>query len=183
MAGRRPFWTLGESTQEYKIEYRYVQHNFTVGRTPNVVNAIVIHSMTDVLDNNINAVANWFNNPDSQVSAHYGVSSGGQILQFVLLSGTAWANGVKKPNHKWLWPGNPNPRTVSIECEGGPDDPISERMYGAVLYVCKRVLLVYPNITHLYAHNAIANTQCPGNRWLSGPLSKLATELNLVLVQ
>lgn len=139
--------------------------------------------MTDVPDDDISAVANWFNNPDSQVSAHYGISTGGKIWQFVLLSDTAWANGIKKPDHRWKWPGNPNPRTVSIETEGGPDDPVTQEMYNSVLSTCKQVMLAYPSITHLYAHSAIANTQCPGPRWTTGKLATLATELELGLVQ
>lgn len=139
--------------------------------------------MTDVPDNNIDSVANWFNNPYSGVSAHYGISTGGRILQFVSLNDTAWANGVLKPNDKWKWLGNPNPRTVSIETEGGPDDLVTPQMYGATLYVCKKVLLVYPSIRYLYAHNAIANTQCPGPRWTNGKLATLAAELGLELVQ
>lgn len=138
--------------------------------------------MVDVPDNNIDGVANWFNNPDSQVSAHYGVSTEGRILQFVHLDSTAWANGIKKADHKWLWSGNPNSRTVSVECEGGPDDPITNEMYNAVKYVCQRVLLVYPSIKYLYAHNAIANTQCPGPRWTSGKLQQLGNELGLEVV-
>lgn len=138
--------------------------------------------MTDVPDGDISAVANWFNNPDSQVSAHYGITTKGRIWQFVNLGDTAWANGTKSSNTKWKWSGNPNPRSVSIETEGGPDDLVSDAMYNAVKYVCKRVLLVYPSITHLYAHNAIANTQCPGNRWTNNLMQELASELNLEVV-
>lgn len=146
------------------------------------VTSIVIHSMTDVPDDDITAVANWFNNPDSQVSAHYGISTGGKIWQFVDLGDTAWANGIKKPDHRWKWSGNPNPRTVSIETEGGPDDPVTPQMYASVLYTCKRILLAYPSITHLYAHSAIANTQCPGPRWTSNLMLVIGNELNLEVV-
>lgn len=145
--------------------------------------AIVIHTMVDVPDNNIEGVYNWFNNPVSRVSAHYGITINGDIYQFVRLQDTAWANGTQSPSSEWAWPGNPNPRSVSIECEGGPNDPVTPQMYGAAYYTCKVALGVYPTIKYLYAHNAIANTQCPGSRWLNGKLAQLAQDLGLTLVQ
>lgn len=176
----RPFWSVQVGVT-HEIEQHIVSVNYTSGRIYPPI-AIVIHSMTDVPDDDISAVANWFNNPDSQVSAHYGISTGGKIWQFVDLKDTAWANGTKSNNTKWKWAGNPNPRTVSIETEGGPDDPVTTEMYDAVLYTCKRVLLVYPTINYLYAHSAIANTQCPGPRWTQDKMQKLASEFGLAVV-
>lgn len=168
-------------TLTLKIEPRLVSVNYNPGRaTP--VNAIVIHSMTDVPDNDIEAVARYFNNPDAEVSAHFGVSTGGKILQFVRLEDTAWANGIKKAGNSWLWPGNPNPRTVSIETEGGPNDEVSAAMFDAVQHCCLTALARYPGITHLYAHNSIANTQCPGPRWTGGKIQALGIMLGLSVI-
>lgn len=141
--------------------------------------AIVIHTMAGTLE----ATDVYFKQPSSQVSAHYGVAQDGRIHQYVATTDKAWAQGVLKLGHLWLWGFNPNDRAISIETEGQPNDPISSTMYDTVRYLCRLSIEKYDTITHLYAHNAIANTQCPGSRWLSGPLSKLATELNLVLVQ
>lgn len=184
MASQRPFWQqTRELANEYKIEYRYVQHNYTLGRGYQPV-AIVIHTMVDVPDNNIEGVYNWFNNPNSKVSAHYGVSTGGQIYQFVRLSDTAWANGTQKFGSLWKWSGNPNPRSISIECEGGPNDLITQEMYNAVKHCCELAVATYrPTLQYIYAHNAIANTQCPGPRWTNGKLQQLGNELGLEVVQ
>lgn len=77
---------------------------------------IVVHisagSMTSMTD--------WFNTPNSQASAHYGVGKDGSILQYVQEDKKAWANGrVNNPSFSLYKPGiNPNLYTISIENEG-----------------------------------------------------------------
>ncbi len=77
---------------------------------------IVIHISTGSLA----SMTSWFQNPASQVSAHYGVGKDGTVLQYVEESKASWANGrVLNPTFKLLKPNvNPNQYTISIENEG-----------------------------------------------------------------
>lgn len=61
----------------------------------------------------------WFENPASQVSAHYLVCQDGTIVQFVDENGSAWANGAPEDGAAswWLNGVNPNYTTISIEHE------------------------------------------------------------------
>lgn len=77
---------------------------------------IVIHISTNTLA----SMTSWFNTPTSQASAQYGVGKDGTILQYVLETDKAWANGrVNNPSFSLYKPNiNPNLYTISIENEG-----------------------------------------------------------------
>jgi N-acetyl-anhydromuramyl-L-alanine amidase AmpD len=97
--------------------------NFAVGRNgrkpTNIINHFTFGSMNGAIER--------FRDPNSGVSAHYGIRNNGQILQFVQDDNTAWANGpIREPNlgaAPWI-AGirsqgiNPNNVTLSIEWEG-----------------------------------------------------------------
>lgn len=140
----------------------------------------MIHTIVGTLDQ----AYNHFNNPTSEVSAHYGVEFNGTIQMYVTPSDTAWANGILKPNNKW--PGsqsvNPNLTTISIETEGGPTDPVTQEMYNAVKYVCQQSINTFPTISYLVPHNIISATQCPGTRWTAGKIQQLGSELGLKVI-
>lgn len=89
-----------------KIPFSGASDNFTQGRNGVKVSALVIH----VMAGSERGTRLWFNNPASNVSAHFGVSSQGDVEQFVSTADTAWHAG------KWQW----NLRTVGIEHEGRP---------------------------------------------------------------
>lgn len=182
MASQRPFWTqrLNEQENTYTIENKWItSHNYGP-RGTNPVRAIVIHSM----EGSIEGTYAHFDKIASEVSAHYGIAKDGRIWQFVPLIYAAYANGPLKQYHKWLWPtANPNTMTISIETEGkGVDIPLDPSLYDATLWLCRDILKTRLSITHLYTHNAISPTQCPGPRWLSGPLQQLGNELGLEVV-
>jgi len=157
--------------------------NFWAGR-PGLPLAIVIHTMAGELG----GADSWFANPDSQVSAHFGVGLNGDIHQYVRLADAAWANGVLEPGEKWtaiFGAGNPNSKTVSIETEdrANPNQPVTNDQFDAVLRVAKFAKARFPSITHLVAHDAISphsRPDCPGDRWIqSGRFAALAGAVGL----
>lgn len=93
------------------------------GRYGRVVEAIVIHCM----EGTMSATAEWFADGASQVSAHYGVSKAGQIVQYVDENLCAWHCGrVEEPTSILVQDNagiNPNLYTIGIEHEGdGTED-------------------------------------------------------------
>lgn len=146
--------------------------------------AIVLHTMGGSLV----GTDGWFQNPSSQVSAHYGVGLGGQVHQYVQLADAAYANGILEPGNIWVpkfgsaWP---NGKTVSIETEdsGSGQTEVTDAMFAATLAVCRLILQTYPGIKTLSGHKAISpssRANCPGARWVaSGRFAALAGELGL----
>ena len=129
-----------------------------------------------------------FQNPASQVSAHFSVGLDGRATQYVQLTDSAWANGILEPGNAWepvFGAGNPNNRTISIETEddGQPDSqPVTDEQYASVLAVARLGLAQWPSITHLASHHAISpqSRTCPARRWLdSGRFDRLAADLGL----
>ena len=58
---------------------------------------------------NVNSALNWFQNLDSEVSAHFVIDTNGDIYQCVDMSNTAWANGTTTdPNSKLYWGNSDN---------------------------------------------------------------------------
>ncbi len=88
--------------------------NFFKGHKKRI--AIVLH----VSGGTLKSMDEWFSDPKSQVSAHYGIGKNGEIHQYVDEKNSAWAVGVvKKPLWKFLQKSiNPNLYTISIEHEG-----------------------------------------------------------------
>ena len=79
--------------------------NQAAGRGTSTIDLVVIHDMEGTYSNTIA----WFQNPASQVSAHFDLrSSDGQITQQVMDADTAWHSG----NH------DVNTRAIGIEHEG-----------------------------------------------------------------
>lgn len=159
-------------------------HNFTRGRHGLPVVAIVIHTMAGTLT----ATDSWFDNVDSQVSAHFGVGLGGDIHQYVQLTDTAWANGILEADNQWASlvgnAQNPNYQTVSIETEdsGSGFTPVSDEQYASVLRVCRLALATYPTIKYVMGHNCISphsRPNCPGTRWWNRRFDVLARALQL----
>lgn len=129
----------------------------------------------------------WFNNPASQVSAHYGIGLDGTIHQYVKLEDGAWANGVLESGNTWPGPAgvNPNLLTVSIETEdkGSGSQPVTDAEYAATLQVCDVARVAYPSIRYLLSHRVISPKSrpvCCGPRWVaSGRFAQLAAALKL----
>jgi len=91
--------------------------NFVTGRQGYTPIAIVIH----IMEGTIGGTDSWFGSPKSQVSAHYGVGTNGEVHRYVLETNVAWHAGrVNNPTWKLIKTGgngyviNPNLYTVGI---------------------------------------------------------------------
>jgi hypothetical protein len=117
----------------------YTPINYTYGRRGSI-EAVCVHTTAG---STAASAINWFQNPASQVSAHYVVDWDGTIYRVVREPDTAWANGVvNRPDVSnaliagWVEAGvNPNDRTVSIERVGYPDDPWPPSQWDAVAWL------------------------------------------------
>lgn len=109
--------------------------NFWAGRKGQRSEAIVIHIMAGTLA----GTDGWFNNPASQVSAHYGIGKNGEVHQYVKEEDAAWHAGItSQPSWKLLKPNvNPNLYTIGIEHEGQPEDIWTDAMKQASTQLIK----------------------------------------------
>jgi hypothetical protein len=93
------------------------------------IQAFVIH----VTEGTIESVDDWFNQEESQVSAHYAILKDGDMHQYVKEEDAAWHAGrVDHPTAKLVldYPGlNPNLVTLGIEHEGHGDKDFTEKQY------------------------------------------------------
>lgn len=165
--------------------------NFWTGRDGQTAVAIVDHCMSKGADGTratLESCANWFANPKSEVSAHFGVGKDGRVWQFVELGNTAWANGIlEQPDLSLPWLAecvskklNPNRRTISIEHEGDSYDTMPEAQYRATLAL-HRFLIGAAGIRadrrHIVGHYQITARQranCPGKTF---PWERLMNDL------
>lgn len=126
---------------------------------------IVIH----IMDGSLLGTDEWFADPASQVSSHYGIGLKGEIHQYVQDVDEAWTEGnVRKPSAKLLKPSiNPNLYCLSIEHEGhdlskAPLDQLNASI-GLITH-----LAVFYNIPidrdHIIGHNeidSVVKSNCP----------------------
>lgn len=146
--------------------------NYSIGRT-RVPDMIVIHVGVGTQQ----SIYNTFNDPASQVSAHYSVSNTGEIWQFVQEENTAWHAGiVRYPTSALVLSRlgvNPNAYSIGIEHEGGyvgdpnPED-FTEAQYkataGLVAQIAKKWKISLDRI-HIVGHREIRiDKTCPGLR-------------------
>lgn len=152
--------------------------NYDAGRAGQKVLAIVDH----IMDGTLVGTDSWFQNPNAQASAHFGVGKNGEIHQYVDINNKAWANGiVNRPDWPLLIAGvNPNLYTVSIEHEGNSGDALTEAQYQSSLalhrWLCSE-LGITPGTDTIIGHNRIDSvnrTNCPGNGF---PWSRLFSDL------
>lgn len=158
--------------------------NHYTGRAGMGVVAIVVHTMAGTLS----SCDSWFNNPSSQVSAHFGIGLRGEQHQYVHLQDGSWANGILEPGNRWVPlvgnSQNPNYQTVSIETEdnGSGATEVTDEQYAGVLAVARLAQQSYPNIRYLMGHNCISpqsRSACCGNRWWDSAFQELADDLGL----
>jgi hypothetical protein len=127
--------------------------NYTVGR-PAKPSMIVIHTA----QGSYSATYNWFQNPSSQVSAHYVVrSADGHVASMVHDLDTAW--------HAGNW--SMNQRAVGIEHEGFVDQPsyLTDAMYQSSANLTRWVCDTYgipKDRQHIIGHYEIPDPNHPG---------------------
>ena len=149
-------------------EYRTVEaamRDFTRGREAPMISAIVVH----VMDGTMPGTDSWFRSSASKVSAHYGVSLAGDVVQWVRDEDTAWHAGiVRRPTAEIVRElgGNPNDWSLGIECEGQSDQDPPEAQVRAlaelVTLLCDRHGIPLDR-KHVIGHREIrADKSCPG---------------------
>src|SRR5215469_13939387 len=129
--------------------------------------AIVVH----IMDGSFATGESVFLDPSTQKSAHYGVSTLGEVHQYVDESDTAFHAGIViRPQWQLLKPGvNPNFYTIGIEHAGRTDDIWPEIQLAASAALIGEIAARW-NIPvddqHIIPHHIIrASKTCPGN-WL-----------------
>jgi N-acetylmuramoyl-L-alanine amidase len=144
--------------------------NFFKGRRGKTPIAIVVHIMAGSL----RGTDQWFNNPRSRVSAHYGIGKSGEIHQYVAETDTAYHAGtVDNPTWPLMQPGgspgpkiNPNYYTIGIEHEGFPDDVWPAAQVAASAALIAEVAArwkIERDVAHVIPHHSIrASKPCPG---------------------
>jgi N-acetylmuramoyl-L-alanine amidase len=158
--------------------------NFTPGRDGFKPLIIVNHIMCGTEA----GTDEWFENPASQVSAHYGVSRTGAIHQYVRDEDRAWANGQC---HNPSWPlydkyaGHLNSISLSIEHEGWPNDGLTEAQYQATLWLHRQLIAKWGiplDSLHIIGHNqldTVNRKDCPGPKF---PWDRLYKDLGVVQI-
>jgi N-acetylmuramoyl-L-alanine amidase len=138
--------------------------NFRRGRNGYRPEAIVIH----IMEGTLAGTRSWFNNPDSNVSAHYGIGRNGEVHQYVGESDTAFHAG-RRSNPTWrrIRPANPNLYTLGIEHEGTATSEWSPAMLNAsvalIRDLCARWSIPIDR-DHLIGHREIFDRKsCPGH--------------------
>lgn len=129
--------------------------------------AVVVH----IMEGTLAGTDSWFADPANEVSAHYGIGTGGQVHQYVVETDSAWHAGRRaRPTWRMLKEGvNPNLYTIGIEHEGLPATPWSDAMLGAstqlAAAICNR-WSIRVDRDHLIGHREIyARKTCPGS-WI-----------------
>lgn len=132
--------------------------NYSKGRAGCTVDRVVIH----VMDGSMQGTAAWFSNPAANVSAHYGVSSAGEVVQYVSEFDTAWQAGNLDVNR----------RSIGVEHEGRPADgpwtPTPLQLQASarlVADICRRNAITPSKLT-IVPHSSInPKHECPGRTW------------------
>jgi LysM repeat protein len=105
--------------------------HFNNRRRTDDITAIVIHSTAN---SSLEGVINWFNNPQSQLSAHYTIGKDGQIVQHVQDIHRAWHAG------RSIWKGREgcNDYAIGIELVNLNDgkDPYPEEQHQVNVALC-----------------------------------------------
>lgn len=140
--------------------------NFAAGRKGHTIQAIVIH----VMEGSMEGTLAWFRNTLSKVSAHYGVSRKGEVVQYVDDQDTAYHAGkVDHPTAELVQQNigiSPNLWTIGIEHEGTEDqEPTAAQMVASaelVAALCARYKIPLDE-KHVIPHHAIRSSKsCPG---------------------
>ncbi len=112
--------------------------NFNKRRSSDDITAIVIHSTAN---SSLPGVIDWFNNPNSQVSAHYTIGKDGKIVQHVKDSDRAWHAGQS------VWKGRNSVNDFAIGIElvnlNNGQDPYPEAQHQANVVLCAYLCYTY----------------------------------------
>lgn len=149
-----------------KVIPNYLAVNHTKGRGGRKPDVIVIH----VMEGSMSGTLSWFRNPRAKVSAHYGVSLLGNVVQYVKDEDAAWANGkMVRPTAAIVLERsaeNPNDYTLSIEFEGTGTEPLTPLQKEAGVDLIRALAAEHGiplDRRHVIGHREIrADKACPG---------------------
>lgn len=167
----------------YSVQMKYSSPNFTKGRKGQKPIGVCLH----IGEGSLNSITSWFKDPNSGVSAHYGIGKNGEVRQFVLEENTAWHSGIRnKPTWRYT-PGsnvNTNSVLIGIEHEGYYRDVWTEKMKKAsaqlVYEICTRWGIPI-NRDFIIGHYQIDNVRrknCPAaNKGIIDEIVELAIKI------
>lgn len=138
--------------------------NYTGGRGGYVVDRIVIHYIVGTLA----AADATFADPNSGVSAHYGIGEGA-LHQYVSELNTSWHAGNFAMNQ----------RSIGIEHSADPYRAPDGFTYETSINLCVRICRDYglnPH-TQIIGHNAVVATACPGTVDLQYIIDQVAARI------
>ena len=123
--------------------------NYTAGRGGRTVDRIVIHYIVGTLA----AADATFADPNSGVSAHYGIGEGA-VHRYVSEKNTAWHAGNFAMNQ----------RSIGIEHSADAVRPPSQSTYTASIELCAQLCRTYGlnPLTQIIPHSSVVATACPG---------------------
>lgn len=112
--------------------------HFNARRSPDDITCVVIHSTAN---SSLKGVIDWFNNPTSQLSAHYTIGKDGTIAQHVKDSDRAWHAGQSV----WKGRNSVNDFGIGIELVNLNDgqDPYPEVQHQANVALCAYLCFRY----------------------------------------
>jgi N-acetylmuramoyl-L-alanine amidase len=104
--------------------------------SPNVGGAMgpVAMFVVHVMQGTLSSCDNWFQNPNAQVSAHFGVGKAGEVHQYVDTSRVAWSNC------------NYNGCAISIEHEGLSGERLTAPQLTASVALLEWLHRLYPAV-------------------------------------
>lgn len=144
-----------------------------------------------VMEGSFLGTRDWFQNPKSQSSTHFGISREGLIDQYVEVRDAAYGNGkVEKASWALLRPGsNPNRYTISIEFEGKHPDASRGQFwaptYAQIRAAAHLIATLAPQFNipidrqHVIGHyeiDAVSRANCPGPRFPFDYVIEMALE-------
>lgn len=145
--------------------------NYTVGRSGNKVNKIVIHHAATT---DFDGIGRTFKTVGRETSAHYGVGRNNNVDQYVKESDIAW--------HAGDWPANCTSIGIeNVNSTGAPTWDIADSTFNTLVELVRDVanrngLLPLKVGVSLFGHKDFIATACPGD--LYPRLQELADRVN-----
>ena len=143
------------------------------------IDTIIIHCMAGTYD--AKRCGELFMSPSRQASSHYGISSNGDIWQYVPESARAWTTGGDKKCNGWTG-SDYDHRSITIEVSNTSLAPwyfVSAEAMTSIINLCTDIckrngipyliwsndkrLVGYANLQNVVVHRWFASKSCPGN--------------------
>lgn len=144
------------------------------------IDTIIIHCMAGLYDART-CGKNIFSKPEKQASSHYGISSNGEIIQYVNECHRAWTTGGNKKVNGWTG-SDYDHRSITIEVSNTSLAPwyfVSAEAMTSIINLCTDIckrngipyliwsndkkLVGYANLQNVVVHRWFASKSCPGD--------------------